>query len=59
MSINLSDEERAAIRKQHDDATKKFYEKMLEQKKGLKQPKEATKKEEPKKEAPKKEAPKK
>lgn len=49
--LNLSEEEKAAIRKQHEDATKKFYQKLADDKAGLKKsekPKEESKKEEKK-----------
>jgi hypothetical protein len=48
--LEMSEEEKAAIRKQHTDATKNFYQKKADEKAGLKaKPKEEPKKEEPKK----------
>ena len=50
--LEMSEEEKNAIRKQHEEATKKFYQKMADEKGGLKKvekPKEEPKKEEAKK----------
>jgi len=50
--LEMSEEEKNAIRKQHEEATKKFYQKIADEKAGLKKvekPKEDPKKEEPKK----------
>jgi hypothetical protein len=52
----MSEEEKSAIRKQHEDAAKKFYQKIADDKAGLK-PKE--KKTEPAKKEKKSEPPKK
>lgn len=55
--LEMSEEEKAAIRKQHEEATKKFYQKVADDKAGLKKvekPKEE-KKEEKKVEKPKEE----
>jgi hypothetical protein len=43
----MSEEEKTAIRKQHEEATKKFNQKRAEEKQGLKKPEKP--KEEPKK----------
>ena len=43
--LNISDEEREAIRKQHEDATKKFYENKNAMEGGLKKPEEKPKEE--------------
>jgi hypothetical protein len=34
--LNMSEEEKVAIRKQHEEATKKFYQKKADEKSGLK-----------------------
>lgn len=34
--LEMSEEEKAAIRKQHEEATKKFYQKIADDKAGLK-----------------------
>jgi len=37
-AFKMSEEEKATIRKQHEDATKKFYERKTAEKSGLKLP---------------------
>lgn len=47
--FGMSEEEKSKIREQHDKATKEFFDKMKETKKGLQGIKPLPKKEEPKK----------
>lgn len=60
MSVfNMTDEEKADIRKQHEEATKKFYQKIADDKSGLKANPKEDKKTDPPKEEKKSEPPKK
>jgi hypothetical protein len=44
-TFEMSEEEKAAIRKQHEEATKNFYQKKADEKSGLKKPEKLEKSE--------------